>query len=40
METSARYEYLNLIAGQPAEGLTPEEIREITGLLKIKQNIF
>ena len=40
METAAHYEYLNLTAGQPAEGLTGDEIKEIASLLKIQQKLF
>ena len=29
-ETGARYEYLNLMAGEIGEGLSPEEIRAIS----------
>ncbi|MFN2198207.1 MAG: class II aldolase/adducin family protein [Anaerolineales bacterium] len=39
-ETAARYEYLNLNAGEPAEGLLPEEIRTICAAFDIKQSIF
>ncbi len=39
-EAAARYEYLNLMAGEPAEGLNAEEIRAICNSLNIKQNIF
>ncbi len=39
-ETAAKYEYLNLCAGEPAEGLTPEEIRAICAAFNVKQNIF
>lgn len=39
-EAAARYEYLNLAAGEPAAGLTPEEIRSICALWKVEQNIF
>lgn len=28
-ETAARYEYMNLIAGSPAEGLTADEVKQI-----------
>ena len=38
-ETAAHYETLNLLAGGEG-GLSPEEIREITGFWKIRQNIF
>lgn len=39
-ETAARYEYLNLNAGEPAEGLLPEEIRAICEAFHVKQSIF
>lgn len=39
-ETSARYEYLNLVNGEMGEGLTAEEIRAIAGALGIDQQIF
>ncbi len=38
-ETAAHYETLHLLAGGEG-GLSPEEIREITGFWKIQQNIF
>ncbi|MDK2980776.1 MAG: rhamnulose-phosphate aldolase [Chloroflexota bacterium] len=39
-ETGARYEYLNLAAGEPAAGLSAEEIRQICKVQHIDQNIF
>lgn len=39
-ETAARYEYLNLAAGEPGEGLSVDEIRSICATFQIKQNIF
>lgn len=39
-ETAARYEYLNLNAGEPAEGLLPEEIRAICQAFHVNQSIF
>ncbi|PWI17980.1 rhamnulose-1-phosphate aldolase [Streptomyces sp. Act143] len=30
VETGARYEYMDLVAGRRAEGLTPEEIKHVT----------
>jgi rhamnulose-1-phosphate aldolase len=39
-ETAARYEYLNLNAGEPAEGLLPEEIRAICEAFHVKQSIY
>ncbi|MFQ3630117.1 class II aldolase/adducin family protein [Roseiflexus sp.] len=40
LETSARYEVLNLSAGEPADGLQPDEIRLIARALGIEQTIF
>lgn len=39
-EAAAKYEYLNLAAGEPAEGLSAEEIRKICKAFKVKQEIF
>ena len=39
-EAAARYEYMNLIAGEPSEGLKVEELRAICDSLNIQQNIF
>lgn len=39
-ETAAHYEYLNLSAGQPSDGLSPEHIREISRFWNLRQNIF
>jgi rhamnulose-1-phosphate aldolase len=39
-ETAAKYEYLNLSAGEIAEGLNAAEIRAICASLDIEQNIF
>ncbi len=39
-ETGARYEYMNLVAGERGEGLSPEEIRAICAQFQIKQTIF
>lgn len=39
-ETAARYEYLNLLNKEKAEGLTPVEIKAICKSLSIKQDIF
>ncbi len=39
-ETAAKYEYLNLCAGEPAEGLNAEEIRAICAAFNIQQEIF
>ncbi len=40
LETSARYEVLNLSAGEPADGLQPDEIRLIAHALGIEQTLF
>jgi rhamnulose-1-phosphate aldolase len=39
-ETGAHYEYLNLVAGEPAVGLSDEEIRLICSSFGISQAIF
>lgn len=39
-ETAAKYEYLNLSAGEIGEGLSVDEIREICKTFNIEQNIF
>ena len=39
-ETAAHYEYLNLTAGEPSNGLSPEHLREISKLWNVPQNIF
>jgi len=39
-EAAARFEYLNLMAGEKSSGLSAEEIREICKGLGIEQNIF
>ncbi len=39
-EAAAKYEYLNLAAGEVAEGLSAEEIREICKAFHIKQDFF
>ena len=39
-ETAAKYEYLNLLAGEIGEGLSAEEIRSICKTFNIKQDIF
>jgi rhamnulose-1-phosphate aldolase len=39
-ETAARYEYFNLVAGEPADGLSVDEIREICQAFGVVQNIF
>ncbi|MCS6842116.1 MAG: class II aldolase/adducin family protein [Roseiflexus sp.] len=40
LETSAHYEALNLSAGEPADGLQPDEIRAIARALGMEQTIF
>jgi len=39
-EAAARYEYLNLVAGEPADGLSADEIREICQAFGVQQTIF
>jgi rhamnulose-1-phosphate aldolase len=39
-ETSARYEYMNLMNREMAEGLTVEEIRTICAAFNVQQGIF
>ena len=39
-EMAAKYEYLNLCAGEIGEGLSPEEIRGICQTFNVQQNIF
>ena len=39
-ETGARYEYLNLMAGEIGEGLSSEEIRAICQSFEVKQTIY
>ncbi len=39
-ETGARYEYMNLMAHEPAEGLSPEEVRSICRSLNVPQGLF
>jgi rhamnulose-1-phosphate aldolase len=39
-ETAAKYEYLNLCAGEIGEGLSPEEIRAICQTFDVQQAIF
>ncbi len=39
-ETAAHYEYLNLLAGEKADGLSPDEIRATCKLFGIEQEIF
>jgi len=39
-EAAAKYEYLNLSAGEIAKGLSVEEIREICKTFNVQQNIF
>jgi L-rhamnulose 1-phosphate aldolase (EC 4.1.2.19) len=40
LETSARYEVLNLSAGEPADGLQPDEIRAIARAIGVNQTLF
>ena len=39
-ETAAKYEYLNLCAGEIGEGLSVDEIRAICKTFNVQQNIF
>ena len=39
-ETAAKYEYLNLCAGEIGEGLSVDEIRSICSAFSVKQTIF
>lgn len=39
-ETAAKYEYLNLCAGEMGEGLSTEEIRTICKTFNVQQSIF
>lgn len=39
-ETGAKYEYLNLMAGEIGEGLSPDEIRAICVAFNVQQSIF
>jgi rhamnulose-1-phosphate aldolase len=39
-ETGAKYEYLNLTAGEPGAGLSPDEIRAICAAFDVRQTIF
>jgi rhamnulose-1-phosphate aldolase len=39
-ETGAKYEYLNLLAGEAGEGLSPDEIRAICAAFNVSQAIF
>jgi rhamnulose-1-phosphate aldolase len=39
-ETAARYEYMDLLAGGKADGLTPDEIKAVCRSLGIEQDIF
>lgn len=39
-ETAAKYEYMNLCAGEVGEGLTAEEICEICRMFNIPQNFY
>ena len=39
-ETAAKYEYLNLSAGEMGEGLSADEIRAICSTFNVQQNIF
>ena len=40
VETAARYEYLNLVNGDRAQGLTPDEMRRFCAVHDIQQHFF
>lgn len=40
IETAARYEHLNMICGEPADGLTVAELRAIADAYQVEQTIF
>ena len=39
-ETAAHYEYLNLVADEKSEGLTPQQIRAICQFWNVQQSVF
>ncbi|MGB8983498.1 MAG: class II aldolase/adducin family protein [Anaerolineales bacterium] len=39
-ETAAHYEYLNLAAGAPGDGLSPEHLRDISASWNVGQKLF
>jgi rhamnulose-1-phosphate aldolase len=39
-ETAARYEYMNLVNGERAEGLTCEDLRAICAAFNVQQCLF
>jgi len=39
LETAARYEYMDLVAGGKAEGLTPSEIREVVDAFGVETDL-
>ena len=39
-ETAAKYEYMNLVNGEMAEGLSSEEVLSICSAFDVKQGIF
>jgi len=39
-ETAAHYEYLNLLADEKSEGLTPQQIRSICQFWNVQQSVF
>ena len=39
-ETAAHYEYLNLLANEKSEGLTPQQIRSICQFWNVRQSVF
>lgn len=40
VEAAAKYEYLNLAAGEPADGLSEEEILAVCRALNLRQSVF
>ncbi len=39
-ETAARYEYMNLMVGEPGEGLSDDELRAIASAFRLKTALF
>jgi rhamnulose-1-phosphate aldolase len=39
-ETAAHYEYLNLTAGEPSTGLSPEHLRASSDSWNVRQKLF
>ncbi len=40
IETAARYEYMNLVAGNPAEGLTQDELRAVVQAFHVSTSLL